>query len=167
MKSHLNRRLMAAAAVLLLFSSCGLRPRLGDQVGVYIWGALPPGEDPLVVAVEDAQSLGTHVVRICLAPYWDPRPGAPDRLAPLGQKMKRSDYRSVFQAFPVVMITAYDSASYDTRYRKRSTMRPEEWNTMLAEVKEEFRGFTMELARFPNTFIISNWEAENDSHDDT
>jgi hypothetical protein len=152
----------AALSMALVLSSCAVPKPIPDRVGIYLWGALPLGPDPLLVAADDARTLGTHVVRICLSPYWDPRPNSPDRLLPLDQKVQRSDYQAVLKEFPAVMITAYDAASY----RKRATTSDADWEAMIAGVREEFRRFTVELAKLPNVYIVSNWEAENDVPDD-
>jgi hypothetical protein len=162
---RLGRLSRFVALACLLLASLTSRSDIGraNRIGIYIWGALPSAADPLVVAAEDARSLGVRVVRTCISPYWDPRPNAPDRLARLGQKVLRSDYQGVLKCFPVVMLTAYDAASYDARYRGRKGLASDDaWRAMLAEVREEFRRFTLELSKLPNTYIITNWEAEND-----
>jgi len=156
--------LLVSAALTAM--SCGYRV-LPDRFGVYIWGALPPVANPLAAASQDAQYLGVHVVRVCLSPYWDPQPSSGDRFLPLDQKMWRADYREILSSFPVVMITAYDMATYDARYRDRNGfVTNAKWTAALDSVRDEFRRFTFELSKLPNTFIISNWEAENDATDD-
>ena len=160
-------RYRAALCVALALSSCASPKGIPDRVGVYIWGALPNGGDPLHAAIEDAKSLGAHVVRTAIGPYWDPRPDA-DPLATLDCKVRRPDYQEILKSFPVVILTAYDLASYDPatkapRYRNPNTPASPE---MLAGVREEYRRFTTELAKNPGVFVISNWEAENDATDE-
>jgi len=44
-------------------------------------------------------------------------------------------------------------------------MRPEEREKFLGDIQEEFRRFCFELSQTDRTFIVSNWEAENDVPD--
>lgn len=176
---------------------------LNERVGVYAWGQLADSSDPLVTAIEDARILGAgKITRKSISPYWDPR-GANtggSQFLPLYQKMHRSDYWEFFNAFSVVMITAYDAASYNARYRLLNRLQPQgfsaqgskqnetagaaltltqaeprgyrlltlmnngEAQTLLDDAYSEFQRFAFNLAcEIPNgTFIISNWEAEND-----
>jgi hypothetical protein len=151
--------------VLALTSSCGGGHVLPEtRIGIYAWGVLPKTPDPLVSAVEDAQRLGITVFRTCISPYWDPRPDAADRLAPLDQKIRRADYQRVLASFPVVILTSYDAASFNARYRNRASFGSDErWNAMLRAVHEEFRRFAIELGKGANTIIVSSWESENDA----
>jgi len=125
-----------------------------DRVGVYVWGKLGGGLD---AAAADIKRLGAdHVVRIYIGPgaLWDPA-GKTDN-SPLDVKVNRPDYRAFLSQFPVVMLTAYDSASWN-RYKKQRLDAPH-----LAATRDEFRRFTLELAKTPGRRIISNWEFEND-----
>jgi len=144
----------AAAGVCLLAAALhGATPAdYRREVGVYIWGKLAAG---LPAALADAQRLGaTGSVRIAIGPSWDPS-GKADA-APLDVKIQRADYRAVLTAFPVVMLTAYDAASGE-RY-KSGALAP----AQLAAVRDEFRRFSLELAKTPGRKIVSNWEFEND-----
>ena len=181
-----------------------------DRLGIYVWGKLAESADPLVAAIadplvaaiEDVKSIGANkATRTSMGPYWDPR-GANAResqFLPLYQKMHRADYWEFFNSFPVVMITAYDVASFSARYRllermsstfllqgkdrlekhrislQRIQVEPRvyrlldlmtqnELASFLNDTTWEFRLFAYNLAcEIPNgTFIISNWEAEND-----
>lgn len=129
-----------------------------QHVGVYVWGKLNGG---LEKAAADTKRLGAdRVVRVYIGPAasWDPA-GKTDR-SPLDVKVRRADYQAFLAAFPVVMLTAYDSASFEI-YK---------WGRLdaqhLAQTRDEFRRFTIELAKTPGRRIISNWEFENDCHDD-
>lgn len=129
-----------------------------QKVGIYVWGKLGGG---LEAAAADVKKLGaTQVVRVYIGPSasWDPS-DKPDN-SPLDVKVRRPDYRAFLASFPVVMLTAYDSASFE-RYK---------WGPLdaahLAATRDEFRRFTLELAKIPGRKIISNWEFENDCHAD-
>ena len=125
-----------------------------DRVGVYVWGTLASG---LPSAAVDLKRLGAdRVVRVYIGPgtSWDPADNNDN--SPLDVKIRRKDYREFLAAFPVVMLTAYDGASFG-RY-KAARMDA----ARLAEVRDELRRFTVELAKTPGSKIISNWEFEND-----
>jgi hypothetical protein len=125
-----------------------------DHVGVYVWGKLRGG---LAMAASDVKRLGAdHAVRVYIGPgtSWDPS-GRPDH-SPLDLKAQRDDYRAFLAAFPVVMLTAYDSASFEKYKSGHLDAR------QLAATRDEFRRFTLELAKLPGRRIISNWEFEND-----
>jgi hypothetical protein len=146
-------------AALLVFQLAAVTPAdYRQHVGVYVWGQLrhtPAGG--LEQAAADLKRLGADgVVRVYIGPgvLWDPS-GAPDN-SPLDVKVRRPDYRAFLAAFPVVMLTAYDSASYD-KYKK-GRLDPRQ----LAATQNEFRRFALELAKTPGRKIISNWEFEND-----
>src|SRR5579864_1161511 len=148
------RRCLAGA--LLLFSSlpAATPVEYRQKVGVYVWGKL--GKD-LDTAAGDVKRLGAdRAVRVYIGPAasWDPS-GKNDN-SPLDVKARRADYRAFFAAFPVVMLTAYDSASFDKYKRERLDAQH------LAATKDEFRRFTLELAKTPGRKIVSNWEFEND-----
>jgi hypothetical protein len=115
----------------------------------------------LETAASDVKRLGAdRVVRVDIGPAtsWDP--SSKDDNSPLDVKIRRADYHAFLAAFPVVMLTAYDSASFE-KYK---------WGRLdaehLAATREEFRRFTLELAKMPGRKIISNWEFENDCHAD-
>ena len=150
----------ALAAALLLFHTLGAATpaEYRQKVGVYVWGKLGGS---LTDAASDIKRLGADgAVRVYIGPSesWDP--AGQDKRAPLDVKVRRADYRAFLAAFPVVMLTAYDSASFE-RYK---------WGPLdrehLAATQDEFRRFTLELARTPGRKIISNWEFENDCHAD-
>jgi len=129
-----------------------------QKLGVYVWGKM--GGD-LEVAIADIKRLGVdHAVRVFIGPAvsWDP--ARKDDNSSLDVKVRRADYRAFLAAFPVVMLTAYDAASAD----KYKTMRLD--GAHLAATKEEFRRFTLELAKTSGRRIISNWEFENDCRED-
>ncbi|HLK50750.1 MAG TPA: hypothetical protein VKT49_21565 [Bryobacteraceae bacterium] len=144
-----------AAALLLSNSIAGAAARdYKDRVGVYVWGKLGGGLDAVRA---DIQRLGAdRVVRVYIGPgaLWDPA-GKPDN-SPLDVKVRRADYRAFLAAFPVVMLTSYDSASWDHYKKERLDAQH------LAATREEFRRFALELAKTPGRKIISNWEFEND-----
>lgn len=147
-------RAIAAALLPACTLAVGQMRDYRDRVGIYVWGRLAGG---LENAAADVKSLGAdRVVRVAIGPSrsWDPT-GQADN-SPLDRKVRRADYRAFLAAFPVVMLTAYDSASLE-RYK---SSRLEE--TQLAAVRDEFRRFTLELAKAPGRKIISNWEFEND-----
>jgi hypothetical protein len=121
------------------------------SVGIYVWGTLA---SDLPRAAADVKRLGAdQVVRI----YAGPRnaSGTIDS-TPLDVRVRRADYRAFLAGFPVVMLTAYDAASFE-RY-KSARLPPAE----LARTTAEFRRFTIELAQTPGRKIVSNWEFEND-----
>ncbi len=140
----------------LLCAASGLRvatlQEYRSKLGMYVWGSLPAG---LEAAVADAKALGaTGAARVAIGPSWDPSGKKDD--SPLDVKIRRPDYRAFLAAFPVVMLTAYDSASSE-KYK---------WGRLdakqLAATTAEFRRFTLELAKTPGRKIVSNWEFEND-----
>ena len=125
-----------------------------DKVGIYVWGKLGGGLDAVTA---DIKKLGAdRVVRVYIGPgaLWDPA-GKADN-SPLDVKVRRPDYQAFLAGFPVVMLTSYDSASWDHYKKERLDAQH------LAATKEEFRRFAMELAKTPGRKIISNWEFEND-----
>src|SRR5690242_1467259 len=83
-----------------------------QRVGVYIWGRVPD----LTVAVADAQRLGaTDAVRAFIGP-WSDTPPYPTDLRTLRQKLTLPGYQELFSKYKVIMLTAYDSASYSKEY---------------------------------------------------
>ena len=121
-------------------------------MGVYVWGKLAAG---LPAAVADVKRLGAGgCVRVAIGPTWDPS-GRNDA-SPLDVKIRRPDYRALLAAFPVVMLTAYDSAA-SSKYKYGRLDAPH-----LAAARDEFRRFALELAKTPGRKIVSNWEFEND-----
>ena len=106
-------------------------------------------------AANDAKHLGAdRVVRVYIGPTLDP--SGKDDNSPLDVKVQRADYRAFLAGFPVVMLTAYDAASLDLYKRGHLNA------YHLAATKDEFRRFTLQLARTPGRTIISSWEFEND-----
>src|SRR6266849_2690427 len=104
----------ALAGALLLFHTrdAASPAEYRQKVGVYVWGKLG---GTLPDAVNDIKRLGADgVVRSYIGPTWDP-PGKDDH-SPLDAKVRRADYRAFLAAFPVVVLTAYDSASFE-RYK--------------------------------------------------
>ena len=113
------------------------------------------GHGGLENAANDAKHLGAdRVVRVYIGPTWDP--SGKDDNSPLDVKVQRADYRAFLAGFPVVMLTAYDAASLDLYKRGHLDA------YHLAATKDEFRRFSLQLAKTPGRKIISNWEFEND-----
>ena len=131
-------RVFLAAGLAFLCSLQAATPAdYRQKIGVYAWGKLAGG---LAEAAQDIKKLGPiRDVRVAMGPSWDPS-GKTDA-SPLDVKIRRSDYRAFLAAFPVVMITAYDAASLG-KY-KSGRLTPQQ----IAAVKDEFRRFTLELAR--------------------
>jgi hypothetical protein len=153
---YASRGAVRTLGLLLLFQSlhAATPTDFRQKVGVYVWGKLAGGLD---AAVADLKKLGDdRVARVSIVPAadWDPS-GAADNSA-LDVKLRRPDYHAFVAAFPVVMLTAYDAAS-SSRYK---TERLDAQH--LAATKDEFRRFTLELAKTPGRKIVSNWEFEND-----
>ncbi|HEY1241604.1 MAG TPA: hypothetical protein VGF16_13655 [Bryobacteraceae bacterium] len=147
-------RVLAGAVLLVSGLPAATSHDYKEKVGVYVWGKLGGGLD---AAAADIKRLGAdHVVRVYIGPgsLWDPT-GKTDN-TPLDVKVSRADYRAFLSQFPVVMLTAYDSASWD-RYKKQRLDA-----SHLAATRDEFRRFALELAKTPGRRIISNWEFEND-----
>lgn len=145
-------RIVAAAAALVFALHAATPADYRREVGVYVWGKLAAG---LPAAVADVKRLGAAgCVRVAIGPTWDPT-GKADA-SPLDVKIHRADYRALLAAFPVVMLTAYDAASSE-KYKYGRLDAPR-----LAAVRDEFRRFTLELAKTPGRKIVSNWEFEND-----
>jgi hypothetical protein len=145
-------RVLVCATALLPWLCAATPGDYRQKVGVYVWGKLAGGLD---AAAADVKRLGAGgVVRVAIGPSWDPA-GKTDR-SPLDVKVRRADYRAFLAAFPVVVLTAYDAASSE-RYK---------WGRLdaqhLAATRDEFRRFTLELAKTPGRKIVSNWEFEND-----
>jgi hypothetical protein len=182
---------LAFASLAPAASPQGIREDIREKVGVYIWGRVPD----LAAAVADAKSLGAdQVVRTFLGP-WSDNPPYDDDLRSLLDKAASGNYRPMLDGFPVVMLTAYDSVSYPSDFRSRdpeegsrvgvcerasrlrvchpslaisrnlTALTDEEAEKLLAAVRGEFRMFAFELAKRDRTFILSNWEAENDVPD--
>jgi hypothetical protein len=145
-------RLFAAVAALAFTLDAATPADFRQRLGVYVWGKLAAG---LPAAVADVKRLGAiGCVRVAIGPTWDPS-GKTDA-SPLDVKIRRADYRALLAAFPVVMLTAYDSAS-SGKYKSGRLDAPQ-----LAATRDEFRRFTLELAKTPGRRIVSNWEFEND-----
>jgi hypothetical protein len=123
-------------------------------VGVYVWGSIA---SDLRTAAADAKALGAdQAVRVYIGPSsaWEPSPVKD--ASPLDVKAGRADYREFLAAFPVVMLTAYDTASFE-RYKAAPLDAAH-----LASTTAEFRRFALELAKTRGRKIVSNWEFEND-----
>jgi hypothetical protein len=152
------RRLVGIAVLLISHLGAATPEEYRQHLGVYVWGQLrgtPAGA--LNQAITDLKRLGAdRVVRLYIGPgaLWDPSDSHDN--SPLDVKVRRADYRAFLAAFPVVMFTAYDTASYDKYKMARVDAQH------LAATREEFRRFTVELAKTPGRRIISNWEFEND-----
>jgi hypothetical protein len=144
-----------AALCLLVWNAAAATPaQYQEHVGVYVWGQLSDG---LERAAADLKKLGAdQVTRVYIGPAksWDPS-GQADN-SPLDVKVRRADYKAFLAAFPVVMLTAYDSASFGNYKKGRLDAQH------LAASRDEFRRFALELAKTPGRKIISNWEFEND-----
>lgn len=186
-------RAVAAVSILFAFQTqAAPAQEIREKVGIYVWGQVPD----LAAAVADAKSLGAdQVVRTFIGP-WSDNPPYEDDLRSLPEKTASGDYRAILDGFPVVMLTAYDSVSYPSDFRTRTTdpsnqeagvceragrervchpllqfsrdlasLPAEEAERLLDAVRREFREFAFELAKQDRTFIISNWEAENDVPD--
>jgi hypothetical protein len=123
-----------------------------QRVGVYVWGKLAAGLDAALTDVKRLGAIGA--VRVAIGPSWDPIGKTGN--SPLDVKVRRADYRAFLAAFPVVMLTAYDAASGE-RYKLGRLDAAH-----LAATRDEFRRFTLELAKTPGRKIVSNWEFEND-----
>jgi hypothetical protein len=156
----IRRRTCFGAA--LLASLCALLPlcraatpaQYRQHVGIYIWGQLA---SDLARATEDAKRLGAdQVARTFIGPRsgWDS--AAKYDGIPLDVKARSAEYHQFFAAFPVEMLTAYDAASYEQYKQTRLA------SAQLARTADEFRRFTLELAKTPGRKIVSNWEFEND-----
>jgi hypothetical protein len=145
-------RLFAAVAALVFTLHAATPADFRQRLGVYVWGKLAAG---LPAAVADVKRLGAvGCVRVAIGPTWDPS-GKADA-SPLDVKIRRADYRAMLAAFPVVMLTAYDAASSEKyKYGPLDAQH-------LAATRDEFRRFTLELAKTPGRRIVSNWEFEND-----
>jgi|SRR5579871_642143 len=150
------RRFLAGVFLVLWCLHAATPADYRRKVGIYVWGKV--GAD-LEGAVADVKRLGADsAVRVYIGPgaAWDP---AGDN-SPLDVKVRRKDYQNFVAAFPVVMLTAYDVSSFE-KYK---------WGHLdaehLAATRDEFRRFTLELAKLPGRKIISNWEFENDCHAD-
>jgi hypothetical protein len=152
------RRCLTVAAVLVSGLAAATPAEFRQHVGIYVWGHLrsvPNGG--LAQAAADLKRLGADgLARVYIGPGapWNAS-GTPDN-SPLDVKARRADYRAFFAAFPVVMLTAYDSANYN-KY-KDGHLTPQQ----LTATRDEFRSFTLELAKMPGRKIVSNWEFEND-----
>jgi hypothetical protein len=172
--AHNYARFRSATALIKAFVLIGLSARaahcppaadvpLNSQVGIYVWGQLPSAPYPLIRAADDVRSLGADkAIRLAITPYWDSLPNS-NPLEPLYIKMYRHDYWTVLNEFPVVMITAYDAASYYTRYRNCQSEGA--CDALFRAVRLEFFQFALELAKIDGTFVIANWEPENDDLD--
>jgi hypothetical protein len=148
---------LTLAALLVSSLQAATPAEYRQHVGVYVWGQLRSKPGGLERAAADLNRLGADgTVRVYIGPgaLWDPS-DAKDN-SPLDVKVRREDYRAFLAAFPVVMLTAYDSANYD-KYKTGHLS-----TQQLAATREEFRRFTVELAKMPGRKIISNWEFEND-----
>ena len=152
------RNALAGIFLLVCHGTAATPAEYRQHVGVYVWGKLSGG---LEKAAADIKKLGAdRVARVYIGPAasWDPS-GKSDN-SPLDVKVRRADYQAFLAAFPVVMLTAYDSASFEIF----------KWGHLdaqhLAATRDEFRRFTLELAKLPGRKIISNWEFENDCHAD-
>jgi hypothetical protein len=157
-----HRRFFGLAALVVSQLAAATPAEYRQHVGIYVWGQLrhtPAGA--LQQAATDLKRLGADgVVRVYIGPggLWDPT-NVRDN-SPLEVKVRRSDYHAFLAAFPVVMFTAYDSASYE-KYKKGRLD-----SQHLAATRDEFRRFTLELAKTPGRKIVSNWEFENDCGSD-
>jgi hypothetical protein len=148
------RGLIAALILLASNAAAAMPTQYRERVGVYVWGKLRGG---LETAASDLKRVGAdQATRVYIGPgkLWDPSDAADN--SPLDAKARRADYRAFLSAFPVVMLTAYDSASFEQYKNGRLDQQH------LAATKDEFRRFALELAKTPGRKIISNWEFEND-----
>lgn len=192
-KTSLRRKsLLHALALLVCLAGC-CRPaaaataaEMRQRVGIYIWGRVPD----LATAASDAQRLGANqAIRAFIGPWSDTPPYTTD-LRSLRQKLTLPGYQTLFTKFHVIMLTAYDSASYAKEYgssyrpppeAKRNqhhpsapslkvvedlrSMPPQQAQQLLRKVHDEFREFSFDISKLDRTFIISNWESENDVPD--
>ncbi len=147
-------RILFVAAVLSASLNSAAPPDYRGRVGIYVWGKIAGN---LEQAAADIDIIGaTGATRIYIGPRasWNPQAG--DDPTPLDQKVRRPEYREFLARFPVVMFTAYDSASFEKYKMGRLSA------NQLAATRDEFRRFAIELAKTPGRKIVSNWEFEND-----
>lgn len=148
------RPALAGLVLLVCFLPAARARDYRDHLGIYVWGKIAAG---LPAAADDVKRLGAdRVVRVYIGPGAPWTDSAKVSAEPLDAKVRRADYREFLAGFPVVMLTAYDSASYELYKKQRLDAQH------LAATKDEFRRFALELAKTPGRKIISNWEFEND-----
>ena len=122
-----------ADALLLLSNFPAATPvEYRQKVAVYVWGNL--GKD-LETAAGDVQRLGAVRVDKGPAAFWDCSGKNDNSL--LDVKARRAVYHTFPAAFSVVMLTTYDSASFD-KYKHERLDAPH-----LAATLDEFRRFNL------------------------
>ncbi|MDE2311816.1 MAG: hypothetical protein KGJ93_01860 [Patescibacteria group bacterium] len=140
------------------------------QVGPYFWGGQIAGINPADMLGEGqklADNLGTGLIRITLAPNDDMTylSGADclgnDSLKSLAA---RPDFQQILAdpQFTTVIITAYDEISF-SNCQDKNYMDPAFFSApTFTQISKEYTDLAKYLSQFNKTFIIDNWEGDND-----
>ncbi len=150
----------------------GLLPieeNLGDNIGAYFWaGKFDAGnKDFLSTGDKLLKDVGTRNIRITMTPSSDADYNVGGCISSFSLKnlASRQDFNSILSdpSYKTVMITAIDGTSFQNCSNK-SYLNPSfytQGNTQ--RIQQEYRDFASYLAKFSDkTFIISNWEGDND-----
>jgi hypothetical protein len=147
---------------------------LGDsttagQIGVYYWGGqingISPGQN-LTEGLKLSKNLNVKTIRITLAANSDITYYNGDCISnfSLAQLAARDDFKSILAdpQFTTVIITAYDGVSFSDCYTKNYLDPAFFTETNTAKIQKEYTDLANYLKQFNKTFIVSNWEADND-----
>lgn len=145
-----------------------IEENIDDKVGVYFWaGSVTGGENLVDSGKALLNDIGVSNVRILMSPRSDIDYGNGDCIQNFSLKnlASRQDFQAILAdpQFKTIMITAYDGVSFSDcstkNYLDLSFYTPA--NTQ--KIEQEYANFARYLASFGDkTFIISNWEGDND-----
>ena len=145
------------------------------QIGIYFWGGSidgVPQNQIMDQGLKLAKDSGIKVIRITLSPrsdidYIDNKKCISNFT--LAKLAARSDFKAIISdpQFTTVIITALDGVTFGDCVHKNYLVPTFLNPTKLASVETEYRGLATYLKQFDKTFIIANWEGDNDLYCDS
>jgi hypothetical protein len=146
-----------------------LEKNIADSVGVYFWGgSLNNPEGGIINAGEKlAKDIGSQNLRIAMSAKSDSdyKGGGCISNFSLKDLAQRQDFQKILSdpSFKTIVITAYDGTSFSDCSTK-NYLNPNFYSSANTQkIQQEYTDFAKYLATFSGkTFIISNWEGDND-----
>lgn len=140
-------------------------------IGPYFWTGSVAGVANSSIMAEGlklAKSLGASVIRIAMSARSDEdyEGGSCIPNFTLTSLAERPDYKAILSdpQFSTVIITAYDGVTFGDCATK-SYLDPNFYTAANTQkIEQEYTDFANYLKQFNKTFIISNWEGDNDAY---
>jgi hypothetical protein len=140
-------------------------------IGPYFWaGSVNGVANSSIMAKGDtlADALGAKVIRIFMSPRSDTdyQGGSCIPNFTLANLAKRSDFNKILSdpQFTTVIITAYDGVSFGDCQTKSYLDQNFYTPANTQKIEQEYTDLANYLKQFNKTFIIDNWEGDNDAY---